>query len=826
MNQSINKDAENKIVAAGKYIVTGDVNCIELIEEGYIYVDESVKELTIHKLINKKKNPIINKFDILVTGKDGADAPYETGEKGEDGSPGGQVKITVNDLVGDVSIKASGGHGGCGGKGIEGKNGGKGGNGGDGGKAADVDFYYATKKEKSTSYASTYSAEGGNGGRGGSGGICTGTYGQGGECGERGTKGGSFGDGGDGGKKGENGMVTIHHPDGSVTYNNTEYQDNTPAVSGRYHFDIDRELRIFIQHYGGEDNLKKYPNLWSAIMRKRRMQDSRNDAVIEGEISQVDTVFGESENTLSEKSSAGSFCKLSLDVHMMYANARLEAYQADAKDIGQPVSWIGVLNVTNLDTGFKVWGTRLYGEGDVTTVFDKIESDTLPDRVLEGKKLRIDFDVSYMDKEGEISDSVLFTKEYTAAKQEKFIQKVRVTAPHWKQGKTSGGVVFLYGRTPSQQEVYRDADYYGGDYFHNVYNSSTHELRTIIPISGTIQLKNINAGTVVGASVGAYGGNEVSRVLYGIDEQNLMARHRKDLNADQLVAALNKQSAVSYDSKTNKVTFDLKLPPVEQGRSVYDWNCNVAAGFLDDSSHRCMLDGCFVLNVKYQDRNSKTHEALYDIHIYSNANPQENVPFYEGENEGQVVIIPPIMIYWGCYAKDTLITIIDETQGHATEIQRRADEIKIGDKLPAMGEKLLTVEEILTGEDRQIMEIRTSDGRHISVSGGHAMWACTASEKEGCGKRIVARKLKKGDWLLSPDGKAQITEITVVPYQGNVYNFIFKEEKLPNYIKANGFWSGEFYAQNVQEEKKAVQLSEKAKIMMEEMKKFAADAKQ
>lgn len=824
MNQSINKDAENKIVAAGKYIVTGDVNCIELIEEGYIYVDESVKELTIHKLINKKKNPIINKFDILVTGKDGADAPYETGEKGEDGSPGGQVKITVDDLAGDVSIKASGGKGGCGGKGTEGKHGGKGGRGGDGGKAADVDFYYNTKKKKSTSYASTYSAEGGNGGCGGSGGICTGTYGQGGACGESGTKGGSFGDGGDGGQKGKNGLVTIHHPDGSITYNNKESQDDSPVVSGRYHLQNDRDLRIFIQHYGGENKLKKYPNLWSAIMRKRQSQDSGNDAVIEGEIAQVDAIFGESQSGLSEENLAGGFCKLSLAVHMMYANARLEAYQAEAKDVEQPVSWIGVLNVFNRDTGSRIWGTQLFGEGDVTTVFDKVESDSLPDWKVEGQKLRIDFDVSYMDKEGEISDSVLFTKECTVAKQEKFLQKVRVTAPHWKQGKTSGSVVFLYGRTPSQQEAYRDADYYGGDYYHNVYDSSTKVLRTVIPISGTIQLKNISAGTVVGASVGAYEGYDVSSILYYKGGMNLLAKHRQDLSADQLVAELNKQGAISYDSKTNIATFDLKLP--QQGRSDYDWNCNVPGGFLDGSLHPCFLAGCFVLDVEYKSRNSKTHHATYGIYIYGHEVPQENVPFYESENEHHTVVIPPIIIYWGCYAKDTLITVIDETQGHAAEVQRRADEINIGDKLPAMGDKLLTVEEILTGEDRQIMKIQTSDGRHICVSGGHAMWACTDSEKEGCGKRVVARELKKGDWLLAPDGKAQITEITVEPYQGNVYNFIFKEEKLPNYIKANGFWSGEFYAQNVQEEKKAVQLSEKAKIMMEEMKKFAADANQ
>ena len=793
MNQNIDKDTEGKITAAGKYIVTGNVNCIELIEEGYIHVDESVKELTIHKLINKKNKPIINKFDILVTGKDGEDAPYGSGEKGQDGSPGGQVKITVDNLVGYVYIKASGGHGGCGGKGIEGENGGKGGRGGDGGKAADVVFHYHTKKEKTTKCAFIYSVEGGNGGRGGSGGNCTVKFGLGGECGESGTKGGAYGNGGDGGKKGENGLITIYHPDGAITSSDPE------------------------------NNLKKYPNLRSAIMRRRQLQDSKNDAVIEGEISQVDTVFEQSVNALSMESSAGGFCKLSSSVHMMYANARLETYKADRKDIGQPVAWIGVLNVTDQTTGHNVWGTNLYGEGDVTTVFDRIETDMLPDRVVEGKKLRINFDVSYMDKEGEISDSVLFTKEYTAAKQEKFIQKVKVTAPHWKQGKTSGSVIFLYGRTPSQQSEYQDADYYGGDYFRNIYNSNTHELHTIMPISGTIQLKNIKAGTVVGASVGAYGGNEVSRILYGIDEQNLMAKHRKDLNADQLVAELNKYKAVSYDSKNNKVTFDLKLPPIEQGRSEYDWNCNVADGFLDDSSHRCMLDGCFVLNVEYLGRNSQTQHALYDIHIFSNANPQEKVPFFEGEDEAQVVVIPPIMIYWGCFAKDTMIAVADETAGEAAEVQKRADEIKIGDKLAVMGQKFLTVEEILTGEDSQIMNIQTSDGRHISVSGGHAMWACTALEKEGSGKRIVARKLKKGDWLLSPDGKAKITEITVEPYQGNVYNFIFKEEKHPNYIKANGFWSGEFYAQNAQEEKKAVQLSEKAKIMMEEMKRFAAD---
>ena len=147
----------------------------------------------------------------------------------------------------------------------------------------------------------------------------------------------------------------------------------------------------------------------------------------------------------------------------------------------------------------------------------------------------------------------------------------------------------------------------------------------------------------------------------------------------------------------------------------------------------------------------------------------------------------------------------------------RADKIRIGDRLPAMGGKILTVAEILTGEDLEIINIKTEKGS-IRVSGGHAMWIYDESSKDG--RRKAAARLKRGDQLLSPYGTFEITDISRELYNDKVYNFIFGEEETANYIEANGYWSGDFYAQNEEEKKEPVQISEKARAVMQEFKEF------
>ena len=250
------------------------------------------------------------------------------------------------------------------------------------------------------------------------------------------------------------------------------------------------------------------------------------------------------------------------------------------------------------------------------------------------------------------------------------------------------------------------------------------------------------------------------------------------------------------------------------GKSDYDWECNLSGGFLDDSSHKCYLNGCLVLNVAHKPRVGSTN-TTYAIYIYStDALPKSQEKYYIGEEDKTSVYIPAILIYWGCYARETLVKAADGSE-------KRVDEIRPGDKLRAFGNKALTVADILTGSEAEIFKINTADGNHIRVSGGHRMklW----DERYPEGKNNAARYLKNGDLLMTPEGLQAVEAVLIEDYDDLVYNFIFKEETEPNYIEANGYWSGDFYAQNEMTEEKDVQRSENSRALADEFRRFARD---
>ncbi len=852
----------NKIVIAGEFTATSDLECVELIENGYINVDYSLTKLTIKRLINKKTYPCLNDFDILVTGEDGKDAAYGSGDPGENGKDGKTVKITVLDLAGDVHIKASGGCGGAGGKGTTGENGGRGGNGGNGGNGAIVDFYYKTKNPKSKHKAHVYSEEGGRGGRGGSGGLCTGNCGLGGESGQHGTAGARFGDGGDGGTPGQKGKITIQR-----------IKSETAAYT--YDFKDDDDRCEFIQNHGGEENLKKYPHIWNSIMKSRKAAAAANaseidsdtsDVQIQGSILQINSIPLDSNMQLSDKNNIlynnlqvndmrdndiqdddiHNFYKFSADINMSYINSttdisnRVKSTLLSVQDEKPsasddeplipddepsiPVAYMVVARITENNTKNIIYNDTLYGEGDVTYALNNLETDVFPYEQLAGKSFTLTANITYVDQFGKIRSATPIEKkfEFENANLESYVQQITVEDPIWKKaGKDSGNIIFLYGRTPNQQEAYKGADYWDTDGYYHKNAFANGILGTIIPISGTIQLKNFKKYEVDGASIDSYtttsstGHFSPFKLTYTLSESHTtLATHRPDIPLKDLGAKLQESGALTYNRENNTAHFDLKLPDSTSDKSPYDWHCNISGGFLDDSSHKCYLHGCFVLNVSHKPRIGMTN-STYDITIAStDALPSSQKKFFIGTEGSNTVYIPPIMIYWGCYARETYITI---ASGNENENKKRADKIQIGDKLVAMGGKTLTVANILTGIDSQILNIETGEN-NIRVSGGHAMWVYDDATPNG--KRKTARHLKKGDKLLSPHGTFEITNIKPEPYNDTVYNFIFEEEETANYIEANGYWSGDFYAQNEEEKKEPVQISAETRAIMQEFKNF------
>lgn len=828
-----------KQIISGEVIVMGDLDCVELIEEGCLIISEELTALTINKLINRKSYPCMNNFDILVTGEDGKDARPESGAKGGDGGNGGAIEIRVGDLQGDVHIKASGGNGGAGGTGSDGTDGGDGGDGGDG---AVIDFYYDREDPESTSYAYFYSANGGMGGFGGNGGICAG--GRGGYCGQKGTKGGRSGDGGNGGAMGKDGKITIHHPDGGVSVNGIECgtEEMELSAEGYRILDLtnDRDLRCFIQAYGGEAHLKNYPQIWSAVNKVRgtggaadrvRVANAGSQYMFETVMSQVMQIGVASgvnsqckADVLEKANEEYKFYKFAVPIQSFYYNSPPIVSEADG-EASQPrmMGCIVRLELKDKNSGTSYQKmTRFYEEG-VEHMLLEIETEEMPREELAGRELVMEAHISYIDQDQNLFPLEPLRRDFRFQSEggDSLISKITVKDPHWHEGKTSGTVKFLYGRTPANNPgLLQDADYWDqdGPYHHNYYNGM---LRTIIPISGDIELQDMKIGgatvaEVTGAKMGSFAGNGRTRVkpseLYYMlnNDKFTFAKYRSDIPIDELGAKLQQNGALTYDASEKTAHFDLKLP-VGQGLSEYDWYSDISGVFLDQSMHKCYLSGRFVLEVEHKEFIGNTTET-YEISIYGNDNfPDSQTEFYVRTN-ASTVYIPPIEIYWGCFAKDTLIRTADGSI-------KPACLIAAGDRIPALGGKILTVAEILTGEDTEIIRIVTKDGRRTRVSGGHAMLAI--DEAAPAGRRAAAGQLQAGDRLMTPDGVSVISEVVAEPYNDMVYNFVFEGEETPNYIEADGFWSGDFYAQNEKKKTEPAQLTKEAMALRDELREFA-----
>lgn len=849
---------KEKIVISGEVTVSGtgkaELGCIELIENGYILVPDAITELIIEQLMVNKEYSKSNDFDILVTGEDGKNAASGSGEDGEDGKDGGKVKITIKDLVNDVYIKASGGNGGNGGSGIDKKNNGKGGNGGKGGDGAHVEFHYNKENSDSISCAYVRSVHGGFGGSGGDGGINAEGVGKGGIYEQKGTVGDKNGDGGDGGTNGKDGEIIIYYPDGGKSINGVECDSDALKASSSsvssitgtrmINYGDDRDFRMLIQKLGGEYLLKKSPHLLDVLLYTRKqskiaantMSDSADtDIQIEGGILEIQPIkVGSRKKAAADTKSAeagyydsSGLYEFTADVSLSFANSSGHVSENTVKSAPVvPESYLLYVTMTNKNEPSEVlYRTVLHGYGDnIMHPLDKITTDPLPMMTLLGKTLVLNATVTYVvtvndNKQTISADLKESVYDFPNADPTSPISSISITAPHWKKDKGSGTVMFLYGRTPSSNiGLYKDADYYGGDYYSNDFTNG--KVHTIIPMSGEITLlQNLGAEKIVGASIESYklGSLETkhSYLYYTLSgSATTIAVHRE--NTDDLGEKLKANGALTYDANKNIATFDLKLPASTAGRSDYDWEYDIDGNIMKDSSHICYLRGVFMLGIDIEDENKNKRTDHYQINIISDDSMGDQEEYFISVQGRTTVIIPPIQIFWGCYGKETLIRV---ENGDV----KRADEIQIGDKLLSYGGKLLTVENILTGEDPEIYRIETADGNYIRVSGGHAMKVYDESLPDGT--RVTACCLKTGDMLMGPEGVSEVVKVSVESYNDTVYNFVFEGENQPNYIEANGYWSGDYYAQNEEEKKEPAPLSEESKLLIIEIEKLAEQMK-
>lgn len=176
----------------------------------------------------------------------------------------------------------------------------------------------------------------------------------------------------------------------------------------------------------------------------------------------------------------------------------------------------------------------------------------------------------------------------------------------------------------------------------------------------------------------------------------------------------------------------------------------------------------------------KKIEQLNGSHRLNLAIEEENEG---GMNFGNDRTLPPIHLRRCCYGRDTIIQMADGTF-------RRIDDIRVYERLLCYGDKMLKIGDVITGYEANLFRVETDCGNIICVSKGHPMLLA-----DGKGKVVEALTIGE-ELLMHGQAHAKVTSISCVEYNDNVYNIIFSDGDDGNYLIANGFYAGDFRAQN------------------------------
>ena len=299
-----------------------------------------------------------------------------------------------------------------------------------------------------------------------------------------------------------------------------EYQ--SPTGAHRYDFSDAEDYQRFVQIFGGEAQLKKYPQIQKAVAKTADVYtasgqnvygDNASQSILEGSIaeiravgdnnSQVETLSisskGMAENVQEE---VYGLYRLSTEVEISYANATNSnmPVMKSSEEVAEEdsMTYCLVVNIKDDSAGTTIYQTKLYYENEPMRLLEEVSTSMFPSQKLAGKCFTMTVDALCEAKDGTLAAVRLAPRkfDFRQATAKSFINKVTVTDPRWKNGKKQGSVVFLYGRG-SVAGV--QGDYVGGNYFKNV------KLRTIIPITGTIELNPITKITKV--SIDSYKGS-------------------------------------------------------------------------------------------------------------------------------------------------------------------------------------------------------------------------------------------------------------------------------------------------------------------------------
>lgn len=592
----------------------------------------------------------------------------------------------------------------------------------------------------------------------------------------------------------------------------TEMLDN---LKGTYNFDFSNEddCKYIFESYGGEDNMKElFPRTYESLIKARsKALEMRNDLTAEAEPETCSLDIGNlciktvkdrncSQNDSLNDLANDSVCKLSLPVHSCFVDNT-----KNVQDEGPADPWKGVTIQAKIKKAFEpeyvvCYSKTLLSTNSYTTV---VESRKFRKSEINNQQYIVTILAQGCDPAGNFHAKATGNTFEIGEVECYTINNILIDDPAPKNDKHRGSqeIMMLYGRMDQQQQ-FQDADYKDGDYYNNAFDRNTQTVHLLMPIKGSIRLEY--GVEPVGL---LYDEKQVftrSKATYDYKQQVFWYRSDIDTNHDKDLYTKMRDCFRHDDYDKGRmcnIYFDIKIS--EAGRSDFDWHADVM-GIQDGNPKTIMLKGKFVYRVRNQ-IGVAVDEEITILSATKEDLEKWNEEYYTYKKGFNTIYIPPITIYWGCFAGDVLITMFDGTQ-------KKAGDIKAGDLLLGYQNKKLKVESIVTGTDQSIYLIETDHGS-IKVSGGHPMM-CDGSEKR-------AFEIKPQDRINLAEGStAEVTNVSIVEYDDTVYNFTFEGETEGRYIIANGFYTGDLKMQNTKKEYPEKEPTQEDQELFEEAKRF------
>lgn len=567
----------------------------------------------------------------------------------------------------------------------------------------------------------------------------------------------------------------------SITYET--FKKMLEDLKGSYEFNFANEddCTYLFEEYGGEERMKTYfPVIYESFRKARgdavkrvRANKPMESGTFRGAMEKAGVRYL---NTLQSNDDDPAVV-LTTDVSGTFID---NTTPIESLEKAKP--WLSVMVQSKIREQFSpdymIYSSEVVNNSNSYAA--KLESNPELLSKINNKRFKKTVDIMGIDPSGKLRKGIVQEMQDMGDSLSPTVVYISITDPAPKNNAhiKDNQIVMLYGRM-SEQTFFNEADYKGDEYLNNTFDNTNHKVRLLMPMCGFVRF-NDNV-----RPIGLYkpvNNEKLTRSEASYDYKKQCFIYRDNIDDGVLYDQL-KNCFICDEYKENhktNVMFDIKAAAAPH--SDLDWLVDVE-GIQDGNPKTINITGKFSL----ESVNQVGGQSVDQIKLQSVS--KEDLTKFKAEyytySGGNIIYIPPITIYWGCFGRDVQIRLADQ-------MEKPASEIKIGDRLLGRDNEILTVNNVYRGYDTTIFEIATKSGNTIRVSGGHPMMCH--------GNMVRASRLKPGDGLNLANGALDpVEQVSVVPYEDTVYNFTFDGKEQGAYLIANGLYSGDMFMQNMTE---------------------------